>query len=182
LRSFSVDRVVRASVLEAAAFDVPAGELEEHYASAYGIFGSKADKIAVLRFTPEGARWVADEKWHSRQEGEWSPDGRYALRIPYCEPRDLVMDIMRQGKNVEVVAPESYARGCARSYGKHTPSTQSELTLRGLVVQRALASEPSEAIGTWLSTVELTLSIAKFTSLSPGAKNLVARNSMPLWP
>jgi predicted DNA-binding transcriptional regulator YafY len=106
LRSFSLDRVERATVLEAAAFDVPERELEEHYASAYGIFGGKADKLAILRFTREGARWVADEKWHPQQHGEWLQDGRYELRIPYREPRELVMDIMRQGTNVEVVAPE----------------------------------------------------------------------------
>jgi proteasome accessory factor C len=110
LRSFSVDRVERATVLEAAAFDVPEPELEEHYASAYGIFGGKADKTAVLRFTREAAQWVSDEKWHPRQESSWLPDGRYELRIPYREPRELVMDIMRQGKNVEVVAPEELRR------------------------------------------------------------------------
>src|SRR6185436_10665052 len=99
-------RIARATLMNAAAFDVPEAELEEHYASAYGIFGGKADKVAVLRFTPEGARWVADEKWHPQQEGQWLPDGRYELRIPYREPRELVMDIMRQGKNVEVMAPE----------------------------------------------------------------------------
>jgi proteasome accessory factor C len=106
LRSFSVDRIVRARLLEAMAFDVPDEELEEHYASAYGIFGGKADKVAVLRFTREAARWVAEEKWHPEQEAVWLPDGRYELRIPYREARELVMDIMRQGKNVEVVAPE----------------------------------------------------------------------------
>ena len=92
-------------MLDAAAFDVPESELDEHYASAYGIFGGKADKVAVLRLTREGARWVADEKWHPRQEAVWLPDGRYELRIPYREPRELVMDIMRHGRNVEVVAP-----------------------------------------------------------------------------
>jgi proteasome accessory factor C len=106
LRSFSVDRIVRATVLDTAAFDVPERELEEHYASAYGIFGGKADKLAILRFTREGARWVADEKWHPQQEGEWLPDGRYELRIPYREARELVMDVVRQGRHVEVVAPE----------------------------------------------------------------------------
>jgi len=106
LRSFSVDRIARATLLDAAALDLPERELDEHYASAYGIFGGKADKLAILRFTPEGARWVADEKWHPQQEGKWLSDGRYELRIPYREPRELVMDIMRQGKNVEVVAPD----------------------------------------------------------------------------
>jgi proteasome accessory factor C len=105
LRTFSVDRIARAAVLDAPAFNVAERELEDHYASAYGIFGGRADKTAVLRFTREGARWVADEKWHPQQESVWLPDGRYELRIPYREPRELVMDIMRRGKNVEVVAP-----------------------------------------------------------------------------
>ncbi|HKE95645.1 MAG TPA: YafY family protein [Povalibacter sp.] len=106
LRSFSVDRILRATVLEEAAFGVPEAELESHYASAYGIFGGEADKLAVLRFSAEGARWVADEKWHPQQEATWLPDGRYELRIPYRESRELVMDILRHGGNVEVVAPE----------------------------------------------------------------------------
>lgn len=106
LRSFSVDRILRATVLEDAAVDVPEAELEEHYASAYGIFGGKADKVAVLRFTPERARWVADEKWHPQQEGRWLEDGSYELRIPYREARELAMDIMRQGASAEVIAPE----------------------------------------------------------------------------
>ncbi len=105
LRIFSVDRITRATLMNEPAFDVSESELEGHYASAYGIFGGKADKLAVLRFTREGARWVADERWHPQEESEWLPDGRYELRIPYREPRELVMDIMRQGKNVEVISP-----------------------------------------------------------------------------
>jgi len=105
LRSFSVDRILRATVLEEQAFDVPEEELDEHFASAYGIFGGKADKVATLRFTAEKARWVADEKWHPQQEGQWLSDGRYELRIPYQKSRELVMDVMRHGPNVEVVTP-----------------------------------------------------------------------------
>jgi len=106
LRIFSVDRIVRATILDTPAYDVPETELDEHYASAYGIFGGKADKTAILRFTPDAARWVSDEKWHPQQESTWLPDGHYELRIPYREPRELVMDIMRHGKTVEVIAPD----------------------------------------------------------------------------
>ena len=90
------------------ALDVPEAELDEHYATAYGIFGGKADKVAVLRFTPERARWVADEQWHPQQEGTWLADGSYELRIPYRESRELVMDVMRNGASVEVVAPAAH--------------------------------------------------------------------------
>jgi predicted DNA-binding transcriptional regulator YafY len=106
LRSFSVDRVRRATVLDERARDVPERELDEHYASAYGIFGGKADKLAVLRFTQESARWVADEKWHPQQQGKWLEDGSYELAIPYRESRELLMDIMRHGAHVEVIAPD----------------------------------------------------------------------------
>jgi proteasome accessory factor C len=105
LRTFAVDRIRRAKQLEDKALDVPEAQLDEHYASSYGIFGGKADKLAVLRFTAERARWVADERWHPQQQGAWLDDGRYELRIPYRESRELVMDILRHGAAVEVVAP-----------------------------------------------------------------------------
>jgi proteasome accessory factor C len=105
LRSFSIDRIRRATVLDERALDVPEAELDDHYATAYGIFGGKADKVAVLRFTPERARWVADEQWHPQQEGTWLADGSYELRIPYREAQELVMDVMRHGPSVEVIAP-----------------------------------------------------------------------------
>jgi proteasome accessory factor C len=106
LRSFSVDRIIRATVLDEPALDVPEQELDAHFATAYGIFGGKADKVATLRFTPERARWVADEKWHPEQQAEWLPDGSYQLKIPYRDCRELVMDIMRHGAEVEVVGPD----------------------------------------------------------------------------
>jgi len=107
LRSFSVDRISHPTVLEQPALDVPEGDLDAHYASAYGIFGGVADKVAVLRFSAERARWVADEKWHPQQSGRYLDDGGYELRIPYRDSRELVMDIMRHGRHVEIVEPES---------------------------------------------------------------------------
>jgi proteasome accessory factor C len=62
---------------------------------------------AVLRFTAERARWVANEEWHPEQRGEFLPDGRYQLSLPYADPRELIMDILKYGPDVEVVAPDS---------------------------------------------------------------------------
>jgi predicted DNA-binding transcriptional regulator YafY len=97
-------------VLDEVALDVPEGVLDDHYASAYGIFGGKADKLAVLRFTPERARWVADEQWHPQQQGKWLDDGSYELSIPYRASRELVMDVMRHGVGVKVLAPNELRR------------------------------------------------------------------------
>jgi predicted DNA-binding transcriptional regulator YafY len=109
LRSFAIDRIRRATVLPDTALDIPEAQLDEHYASAYGIFGGKADKVAVLVFTAERARWVADERWHPQQEGRWLEDGRYELRIPYREARELIMDILRHGSGITVVSPDELA-------------------------------------------------------------------------
>jgi predicted DNA-binding transcriptional regulator YafY len=84
---------------------VPDGELDEYFASGYGIFSGKANKTAVLHFSRERARWVADERWHPEQIGQYLTDGSYELSIPYRDDRELVMDILRHGAEVEVVDP-----------------------------------------------------------------------------
>jgi proteasome accessory factor C len=125
LRSFSVDRIQHALELEERAVDVPEADLNEYFASAYGIFSGKSNKTAVLRFTPERARWVADERWHPQQVGQFLTDGRYELRIPYRDARELVMDVLRHGAEVEVVGPEHLQQAvanelerAARQYGR----------------------------------------------------------------
>lgn len=105
LRSFSVDRIESATEIDAPARGIVERELDDHFASAYGIFSGKANKTAVLRFSAERARWVADERWHPQQIGQFLTDGSYELRIPYRDERELVMDILRHGADVRVVAP-----------------------------------------------------------------------------
>ena len=60
---------------------------------------------AKLRFTPERARWVASEQWHPQQKAATDADGHYLLELPYSNPTELVMDILRHGAGVEVLAP-----------------------------------------------------------------------------
>lgn len=105
LRSFSVDAIQRMKVLREAARAVPTAELDAHYASSYGIFAGPPKAWATLRFSPERARWVQAERWHREQQGEVLPDGGYRLRVPYADERELLMDILRHGRHVEVEAP-----------------------------------------------------------------------------
>ena len=107
LRSFAVERITAAKALPQRCRDVPEKQLDAHYASSYGIFAGEPKHTAVLRFTPERARWVADEHWHPQQQGRFMENGSYELRIPYSEPRELVMDILKHGADVEVIAPET---------------------------------------------------------------------------
>ena len=115
LRSFAVDAIQAAeSVEQSKAKDVTELELEKVLGTGYGIFAGEHTKEAVLRFSAEAARWVAREKWHSRQEGEFNEDGSYTLTIPYADETELVMDIMRHGADVEVLAPDTLRQAVHR--------------------------------------------------------------------
>ena len=113
LRSFSVDTIQRVKVLREKARDVASSKLDSHFSSAYGIFGGHAKEWAVLRFSPERARWVQSERWHGEQQSEMLPDGSYRLKVPYVDERELLMDILRHGRHVEVEAPLSLRRKVA---------------------------------------------------------------------
>ncbi len=113
LRSFALERIRDSKVLPETARDIPDAELDAYFGSAYGIFAGQPTQTAVLRFTPERARWIADERWHPQQQGRMLDDGRYELRIPYGDARELIMDILRHGSDVEVVAPEELRREVA---------------------------------------------------------------------
>jgi len=107
LRSFAVDRLREAKALEKRAKNIAEKKLDEHFASSYGIFAGKPKHTAVLRFTPQRARWVAEEQWHPQQQSRTLQDGSYELRIPYADPRELVMDILKHGAEVEVIEPQA---------------------------------------------------------------------------
>jgi len=105
LRSFAVDRIAATEQLDDAALDREAQELDATLASSYGIFAGEPKAWATIRFSAHAARWVADEHWHSQQEGQWLADGRYELRVPYSNSRELLMDVMKYGPDAEVIAP-----------------------------------------------------------------------------
>ncbi|MGH8581884.1 MAG: helix-turn-helix transcriptional regulator [Gammaproteobacteria bacterium] len=106
LRSFALDRIGKARIENIDAKPISDEELDAHYAGAYGIFAGPPTHTAVLRFTAERARWVANEQWHPQQQGQFLPDGRYQLSLPYGDPRELIMDILKYGPDVEVMAPD----------------------------------------------------------------------------
>ncbi|MFO1217166.1 MAG: YafY family protein [Burkholderiaceae bacterium] len=105
LRSFAVDAIRAATVLDKPAVNVGERRLNAELGSGYGIFAGRKLAWATLRFSPERARWVAHETWHPKQKGRFDKNGSYVLRLPYADPRELVMDVLRHVPEVEVVAP-----------------------------------------------------------------------------
>src|SRR5512137_383015 len=105
LRTFGVDALESALVLDKPAKDVSDDTLDRHFASGYGIFSGADTQQAVLHFSKERARWVSSEVWHPQQDGRMQLDGTYLLKLPYSQQPELVMDVLKYGADVEVLSP-----------------------------------------------------------------------------
>jgi predicted DNA-binding transcriptional regulator YafY len=105
LRRFALDAVRSAKLLDEPARELPMATVEEALDQGYGIFGGARLRWATLHFSAEAAQWVAQEEWHPQQQRKPQADGSLRMRIPYSEPTELVMDVLRHGPNVRVISP-----------------------------------------------------------------------------
>jgi predicted DNA-binding transcriptional regulator YafY len=114
LRTFGLDAIESALVVpDKAVKEIGEDTLERHYASGYGIFAGTATQDAVLQFGASSARWVSRETWHPEQVGTPQLDGTYLLQFPYSQEPELVMDVLKYGADVLVLAPESLRKAVA---------------------------------------------------------------------
>ena len=105
LRRFALDAVEEASALETKARELPLEQVQAEMDAGYGIYAGGTRRWATLAFAAQAAPWVSHEQWHPEQRGRWLDDGRYELVLPYVDDTELVMDLLRQGDEVEVLAP-----------------------------------------------------------------------------
>ena len=45
------------------------------------------------------------KRWHPDQQVRFLEDGRFELSVPYDNARELIMDVLKYGPDVEVVQP-----------------------------------------------------------------------------
>ncbi|MDE2297265.1 MAG: WYL domain-containing protein [Burkholderiales bacterium] len=117
LRRFALDAVRDAALLDTKAKNVALRDLEAQLDAGYGIYGGGGSKVkwATLVFSAEAAQWVANEEWHPQQRARWldaAPGhppgaGRYELQVPYSDPTELAMDILRHGDSVVVTGDKA---------------------------------------------------------------------------
>ena len=120
IRNFAIDSIRAAEVIEKKAREVSHRSMDEVLGPGYGIFSGRKLQHAVLRFTPERARWVAQETWHPKQKGRVEADGSWHLEFPYADHRELIMDILKFGADVEVLAPPDLRRRVAEEAARLT--------------------------------------------------------------
>ena len=107
LRRFALDAIEVAEVLDTKARDLAMKRVESEMDAGYGIYAGGQRQWAVLVFNPQAAQWASREEWHPEQEGRWLDDGGYEMRLPYVDATELIMDVLRQGPEVRVVAPKA---------------------------------------------------------------------------
>lgn len=126
LRIFALDAIRQVEPTNQAARRVSRRRLDAAIGPGFGIFGGNPTHIARLRFSADAARWVRDETWHPQQRLLADGDG-LILEIPYSQPRELVMEILRYGSDVEVLEPaalrETVRCALATALAQYTAAT-----------------------------------------------------------
>jgi predicted DNA-binding transcriptional regulator YafY len=105
LRKFALDAMREPVMSEESAHEIPLDELKLQLSEGYGIYFGSPIQTAILRFNAAAARWIRHELWHSQQVTRELDDGALEMSLPYHQQTELVMDLLRHGENVEVLAP-----------------------------------------------------------------------------
>ncbi len=105
LRRFALDAVREVRLLDERAQEVPKATLEAALDAGYGAYTGSKVQWATLWFSAEAAQWVAHEQWHPEQQLKRRKDGSLEMRLPYTDPTELAMDLLRHGDQAEVLAP-----------------------------------------------------------------------------
>jgi predicted DNA-binding transcriptional regulator YafY len=114
LRRFALDAVRAVQPLEQRAKEVAIKTVQTELDAGYGVFAGRRVQWATLLFTAEAALWVAHEQWHPRQQLTVLAGGQLKMRLPYADSTELVMDLLRHGSQVQVMAPPALAAEVAR--------------------------------------------------------------------
>ncbi len=72
----------------------------------FGIFHGRERFEVTLRFSSELARWAKGQRWHPDQHLEERETGELDVILPVSHETEILMEILKYGSKVEVLAPE----------------------------------------------------------------------------
>lgn len=105
IRTFKLDRLESADVLDVP-YMIPTGfDPEVHLAASWGIMAGSDTTEVVLRFSPAVASHVRERRWHPSQTLEPAEDGGSILRVRVSEPLEMQPWLRSWGAQVEVISP-----------------------------------------------------------------------------
>ena len=107
LRMFALDAIEAANSTKDAALSIDVKMVDALIGRNFGIYSGGERQWAKLKFTALQARWVQAEVWHAEQKTTLKDDGSLVIEIPYSNPKELMLDILRFGPDVMVLEPPS---------------------------------------------------------------------------
>jgi len=107
IRMFALDSIESADKVNETAKQVETNVINDVVGKNFGIYASGDRQWAKLKFSPLQARWIQNEEWHSEQKSNLLEDGSLILEVPFSNPQELILEILRFGVNVEVLEPSS---------------------------------------------------------------------------
>jgi predicted DNA-binding transcriptional regulator YafY len=105
LRMFALDAIEAAKAGKEAAVRIEVKLINELIGRDFGIYSGGDRLWAILKFTAVQARWVQAEVWHPEQKTTLNEDDSLVMEIPYSNPKELMLDILRFGPDVIVLEP-----------------------------------------------------------------------------
>jgi predicted DNA-binding transcriptional regulator YafY len=106
LRTFKLDRLEQATVLDQA-YQIPDSfDLEAHLATGWRIMAGETPQTVIVRFTPEVTARVRERQWHASQQVAQLDNGGCVLRVAIAEPLEMKPWIRSWGSEAEVLEPE----------------------------------------------------------------------------
>lgn len=104
LRIFAVDKITVLNTKKGAK-QLLSEEVDSSIEDGFGVFTGKAEHTAVLRCFDPGRRWIEDEIWHKDQK-MYDDGDDLIVEVPFSNPTELVMEILRHGQSVVVESPD----------------------------------------------------------------------------
>jgi len=106
-RDFLLGRMTDCRV-ETEPFEVRANEAWQPFLqNTFGIFQTGKKYDVVLRFAPACSLRIQEEIWHEQQSEYFEETGALVRSIPVSHDMEIMMEILRHGAQVEVLAPAS---------------------------------------------------------------------------
>ena len=105
LRMFALDAIEAANSTKDTALTIDVKLVDAIIGRDFGIYSGGERQWAKLKFTALQTRWVQAEVWHTEQKTTLNEDGSLVIEIPFSNPKELMLDILRFGPEVMVLEP-----------------------------------------------------------------------------
>lgn len=107
-RTFKLDRIQRAELLDEH-YDPPQDfQLEEYFGDNWGIIRDPTVEVVEvsLLFDSMAGRWVSEEVWHKSQVNEMLEDGQVRVRFKVGVTDEMILWLLRYGEHVYIEEPD----------------------------------------------------------------------------